>query len=576
MNQVRTILTNVYLITFISIFFATTLKAQVFDIDTLQYNGDSEKLIDLVILADGYTAGELDLFVEDARTMTDYIMSQKPFDSYRNLFNVFVIKVISNESGAKHPGNARDCPEDVPENRGNDPRHFHSKMFIPNGDPDNYFGSSFDSFGMHRLVVATNEAAVHSVLRANTPFYDQAIVLVNSVFYGGSGGRIPTATTHNKSSEIAIHELAHSFANLSDEYWAGGYYAAETANLTRLVRPDEVPWKKWLGHEGIGVYPFGSNAPESVWFRPHEYCKMQILAAPFCAVCTEELVHRFHQVSNPILESFPQTDSKVNIDSVSYFGIHLSRPQPNSLEIKWFLNGDEIAGSLDSIHLDPATLLSGENSLKVTVRDTTTFVRTYEPPVYEAQWTVDHEGNSISELAAPITLWGDTVEICYGYGTAFSIKQPFAGVEYLWYSSETDGTLLGSGEYFTTDRLYNDTMFYIEATSGSLRSTRTPVLVKVLEQTPPPTVLVEKTKDGMIKATISNPDPELQYRWYLNEDARRSISFGDMGAPHYISIVDNGRTLNMRQPMQTFTLYVEAINAQTTCPSSRVKVDLTN
>ena len=70
MNQVRTILTNVYLITFISIFFATTLKAQVFDIDTLQYNGDSEKLIDLVILADGYTAGELDLFVEDARTMT--------------------------------------------------------------------------------------------------------------------------------------------------------------------------------------------------------------------------------------------------------------------------------------------------------------------------------------------------------------------------------------------------------------------------------------------------------------------------------------------------------------------------
>lgn len=75
MNQARTKLINVYLITFIFILFTQTLKGQVFDIDTLQYNGDSEKLIDLVILADGYTASELDMFVEDARTMTDYIMS---------------------------------------------------------------------------------------------------------------------------------------------------------------------------------------------------------------------------------------------------------------------------------------------------------------------------------------------------------------------------------------------------------------------------------------------------------------------------------------------------------------------
>src|SRR5688500_7722886 len=111
--------------------------AQVFDVDTIRYNGDISKFFNLVIMGDGYTNSELDDFFTDAQTFTNDFFSVVPFLHYQSYCNVFAIKVPSNESGASHPGTAFDVTEPV----------------FPVSVVDNYFGSTFDQYGIHRLLV---------------------------------------------------------------------------------------------------------------------------------------------------------------------------------------------------------------------------------------------------------------------------------------------------------------------------------------------------------------------------------------------------------------------------------------
>ena len=146
--------------------------AQVFDVDTIQYSGNIHQRINLVILSDGYQEHELDKFIEDAKDFSDTFFSGTPYKEYRSFFNVFAIRVPSNESGANHPGTATDVTE---------PAH-------PIKEVDNYFGSTFDYYNIHRLLYPENTIAITNVLASNFPSYDQVVVLVNTPYYGGSGG----------------------------------------------------------------------------------------------------------------------------------------------------------------------------------------------------------------------------------------------------------------------------------------------------------------------------------------------------------------------------------------------------
>ena len=85
--------------------------AQQFDVDTLAFNGNSDKHINLVILSDGYRQSELTKFITDATNFTNGFFNEVPFSNYKKYFNVFIIKVPSNQSGASHPGTATDVIE---------------------------------------------------------------------------------------------------------------------------------------------------------------------------------------------------------------------------------------------------------------------------------------------------------------------------------------------------------------------------------------------------------------------------------------------------------------------------------
>src|SRR6185295_8282424 len=69
----------------------------------LQVTGDPAKRVDLAILGDGYTTGELGKFATDVNQFLAGVFAQSPFDEYKNFLNVRRIDVASNESGADHP-----------------------------------------------------------------------------------------------------------------------------------------------------------------------------------------------------------------------------------------------------------------------------------------------------------------------------------------------------------------------------------------------------------------------------------------------------------------------------------------
>lgn len=333
--------------------------AQQFDLDTIQFTGNINHRINLVILSDGYQSSELSQFIVDANSFTETFFSNTPYREYQQFFNVFAIKVPSNESGASHPGTATDVTE---------PEH-------PIIEVDNYFGSTFDYFNIHRLLVPVKSAAITTVLANNFPSYDQVVVLVNTPYYGGSGGPYATTTRNPASSDVAIHELGHSFAGLKDEYWVGDVYAAEGINMTKETDPTLVRWKNWIDDNGIGIYQHCCGGTSASWHKPHENCKMQVLGMPFCSVCIEGTIEMIHSLTNPLIGYTP-SDINVSAQACTLeFEIELVEPVPNTFRKRWMLNDLEIGSNVRTLQIAKQALNPGANELTVIVEDTSELLR---------------------------------------------------------------------------------------------------------------------------------------------------------------------------------------------------------
>lgn len=245
------------------------LFAQRFPMETIRYNGSPDKVVNLVIMGDGYTAHQQAKFSNDVQQVIDGMFLQEPWKTYVNEINVYAIKVISNVSGA---------------------------ATRPSEPIDNYFGSSFNTSNIERLLYPFNISRVVGVLNTNTPFFDIGVIIVNDNRYGGSGGTFATFSTHPDALEIMIHELGHSFSRLSDEYWAGDQFARETANMSQDGNPSTNRWRSFIGGGGVGIY---THVESPTWFRPHQNCKMRFLGRDFCAVCMSELKNDIETLTVP-------------------------------------------------------------------------------------------------------------------------------------------------------------------------------------------------------------------------------------------------------------------------------------
>ena len=350
------------------------LYGQQFEVVEIERNGPLDQSINYVIMGDGFTENEQDLFLENARGVTEYMFSKPPYSNYRRLFNVYAIKVISNESGANHPGTGEVDTEEYLSN------------VHPVKEVDNYFGSSFDSYGIHRLLVPSNYNRIYDVLTTNFPNYDQGLILVNTSFYGGSGGTFATCSLNENATAIMFHEIGHSFTNLIDEYYAGDQYVREGINMTQVTNPNSVRWKNWIDvteiidvnglPSPIGIYQHGQGDISSEWFKPStNKCLMENLYQPLCEVCREGTVERIHDLVFDFPDLFEDVSSISILSTDSSITVSMDQRVENIFETKWYHNDILIRnGGLTYVMTDSLQMESGDH-IKVVLSDNSPFLR---------------------------------------------------------------------------------------------------------------------------------------------------------------------------------------------------------
>ncbi len=357
---------------------ARPAAAQTFPVDTLVKTGPLAQRINLVFLPDGYQASEMPLFRSRVTLVLNTLFAQTPFREYRAYFNVFAIVVPSAQSGTTHPRTAPDCGT------------------MPSFAATTYFNSGFDFLGVHRLLVPQGSAALGAVLARNFPRYDQVFVLVNSLDYGGSGGQFATASASPTAAEVMVHEIGHSFGKLSDEYWAGPQFAHETFNMTQTTAPTTVRWAPWMGTNGVGIFP---HSTDPSWKKPHQNCKMQFLDVPFCAVCQEAFVEKFHTLARP-LQAYSPTGLAISSPTRNLpFTLTLLPPTPNTIRVVWSRNGTVIARNTTTVTVPLAQLPTGTHTVRAVVTDTTALTRWASHVTlhtYTVDWTITRTATEVS------------------------------------------------------------------------------------------------------------------------------------------------------------------------------------
>lgn len=192
----------------------------------IQQSGDPAEKVDLLLLGDGYTAAEHEQFLETAREMTEVLFSTEPFKARRSDFNVWALAPTSPESGVSRPstGVYRDSP----------------------------FGTSYDAFRSERYVLTYANRELRAQI-SSAP-YDFVEILVNSDVYGGGGiyGLYSTAAAGSEwAGYLFVHEFAHHFAGLADEYYTSSVAYEPPAtirepyepNVTALLDPTRLKWR---------------------------------------------------------------------------------------------------------------------------------------------------------------------------------------------------------------------------------------------------------------------------------------------------------------------------------------------
>ncbi len=243
--------------------------------------GDPREVIDVAILAEGYTEAERGSFIDDARNAMDAVFSPEPFASHRDDFNFIAVWTPSADSGVTVPrkGEWRRTA----------------------------FGSHYDTFYSDRYLTTPNVSAIYDSL-AGVPF-EHIIILANSPVYGGGGIYNSYTLTTSKNSNfrpVVVHEFGHSFGGLADEYFYPGdemssLYPIDIEpwepNITTLVDFDS-KWKAIVPEStpvptpaadaerySVGVFEGGGYSFKGV-YRPADRCRMRDNEWPtFCPAC---------------------------------------------------------------------------------------------------------------------------------------------------------------------------------------------------------------------------------------------------------------------------------------------------
>lgn len=212
-----------------------TAKSNDYTFEVRQSGPPSEK-VDLVFLAEGYTAEDKDKFVADVKKFSSFLFEKEPYKSNSDKFNIHGVFRASVERGMDEP---------------------RQKAY-----KNTALKASFNAFDLDRYML-TEEGFALREMAAEVP-YDAIVVLVDSTRYGGGGiynDYCITTVDHQASLGVFIHEFGHSFAGLADEYYTSDvayndFYPAGIEplepNITALLDPEHIKWQDLIS-PGIAI-----------------------------------------------------------------------------------------------------------------------------------------------------------------------------------------------------------------------------------------------------------------------------------------------------------------------------------
>jgi len=157
-------------------------------------NGAPSDKVDILVIAEGYTEGELPKFHKDVERLVGKLFATEPFKSRKKDFNVRALDLVEPVSGVHRP-------------RTHDDRRTAT-------------GVEYNIFDSERYVLTLDDHRMRDV--ASSAPYDFLEILVNEKQYGGGGifNDQATACVDSAFAEyVFVHEFGHHFAALADEYY---------------------------------------------------------------------------------------------------------------------------------------------------------------------------------------------------------------------------------------------------------------------------------------------------------------------------------------------------------------------
>jgi IgA peptidase M64 len=280
--------------------------------ETIVNRGSPAEHFNIVITGDGFTGNDLSTFDTRARAIAAGLLKMPPFNKVASLINVHLVRAVSRESGITK------CPDGV-------------------GKVDTYYGvrGRWNNAPYAGYICTPYPERVYDAAERVAPIdrIHLIIVLANCGGDGGSGFpdlKMAFLTENTDEVETAVHESAHAFADLADEYItgcpaeSGRTYENQATQAdvdasrvwwTRLAKRSELQagWFKavdtpahaaparckgmlglFWGCQNIDLPP-GSECDLKVdwradprgghFYRSMERCIMRELKAPFCRVC---------------------------------------------------------------------------------------------------------------------------------------------------------------------------------------------------------------------------------------------------------------------------------------------------
>lgn len=386
-------------------------------------HGDPANRVDILVVGDGYTAGEESQFDADALTVIEGMFSITPYAEYRNYVNVQALFVASNESGADQPPYDADCTQYAREQTCCGDTGASSA--IP-ASVDTAFDATFCSYNLQRLLTVSSGKVLTAAAAA--PDWDQVLVIVNTARYGGSGGSFSVISLHDSAVEIAQHEYGHTFSRLADEYASPypGYgpcsdvisaLPACELNVTDQTTREVVKWQKWI--DATQPVPSSSAPPVAtnagLWegarylasgmYRQGYSCIMRALGRPFCDVAAEAYAMRLYQgawgapvggidLIEPGSETPPPGNSVEAYPGVTHSARVLGPLGGPDVSYRWVLDDVEVSSGTaapgDIVSYSMSTT-SGLHTLKLYITDNSAILHPTTRPslVRSRTWNVE-------------------------------------------------------------------------------------------------------------------------------------------------------------------------------------------